>query len=208
MTGPLDAVEARILGSLLEKAKLTPDQYPLTFHALLLSCNQKTSREPIMSLDPNTLEKGLRGLEAKGLVERVHGPGSLVPKFRHHFENLLTLASEGEAGAICLLLLRGPQTAGELKSRSDRLHPFENAAQVETLLQGLATRPEGPVVERLPRQPGQKEARYRHLFGGEAPAGDQQPAPPPREAGSPLERRVAELERRVRALEERPPQTA
>lgn len=189
MSDPLDAVEARILGSLLEKARITPDQYPLTFHALLLSCNQKTSREPIMNLDPNALEKGVRGLEARGLIERVHAPGSRVPKFRHRFENLLSLASEAEAGALALLLLRGPQTAGEIKSRADRLHPFESAAQVETLLQGLAARPEGPVVERLPRQPGQKEARYRHLFGGEPP--------------SSLEGRVAELERRVQALEGR-----
>src|SRR5688500_5228594 len=111
----LDAVEARILGSLIEKALTTPDQYPRTLHARLGGCNQKASRDPVMSLEPDALDRGLRSLEAKSLVERLNVPGSRVPKFRHRIENLLSLSSAQETGAICVLLLRGPQTPGELK---------------------------------------------------------------------------------------------
>lgn len=198
----LDDVEARVLGSLVEKALTTPEQYPLSFNALQNACNQKSSREPVMELDPDALGKGVQSLVDKGLVERVHGSRAL--RFRHHIEKLLEGATPKEIGALTVLLLRGPQTAGEIKTRSERLYAFESTAEVEALLQDLSARPGGPFVARLARQPGQKEARYRHLFSPEAASSEPQaaaPQPPPADRLALLEKRVETLEARLQALE-------
>jgi len=195
MVIPLDEVEARVLGALVEKSLTTPDLYPLTLNGLINACNQKTSRDPVMSLDAATAGRGLHSLIGKSLAGRLHEPGGRVPKFMHHIEFLLNTEDAKTVGAICVLLLRGPQTPGEIKTRTDRLCEFTSSAEVESLLQDLAARPE-PFVVQLPRQPGQKEARYRHLFSG-APAAA---APIAAGASAPADR-ISLLEKRVEALE-------
>ncbi|MCX5786167.1 MAG: YceH family protein [Elusimicrobia bacterium] len=196
----LDAVEARVLGSLVEKSLTTREQYPLTFNALLNACNQKTSREPVMALDTDTLGKAVKTLIEKGLVERLQAPGDRVPKFRHDIYKLLNATDSKLIGAITVLLLRGPQTPGEIKGRTDRLCEFESTAEVEGLLRELCARTEDPLVARLPRQPGQKETRYRHLFSGGVPAATAVQAEPPAGASAPADR-LSQLEKRVEVLE-------
>ncbi|MEK7657030.1 MAG: YceH family protein [Elusimicrobiota bacterium] len=206
MPTQLDPVEARALGALVEKSLTTPDQYPLTFNALLNACNQKTSRDPVMTLDPDALGRAVQSLIGKDLAVRLTIPGTRVPKFRHSAENLFPQSGPNELGVICVLLLRGPQTPGELKGRTDRLCDFQGTADVEALLQGLCARPE-PIVARLPRQPGQKETRYQHLFSGPAPAASGEPAAAQPSAApdrlAQLEKRVEVLETAVKTLEER-----
>ena len=199
----LNDVEARLLGALIEKSLTTPEQYPLTYNSLLLACNQKTSRDPVMSLTEETAGEALHALIERGLIERLHEPGSRVPKFCHGLETFLPGADAKTIGVACVLLLRGPQTAGELKTRTERLCEFAGASEVESLLQDLSSRPE-PLVAKLPRQPGHKESRYRHLFSDEAAlpmTAAVAAAAPDRTAR--LEKRVEELEARCRALEER-----
>jgi uncharacterized protein YceH (UPF0502 family) len=207
----LNDVEARLLGALIEKSLTTPEQYPLSYNSLLLACNQKTSRDPVMSLTEESTGPALHALIERFLVERVHEPGSRVPKFRHGADTLVPGADARTIGAVCVLLLRGAQTPGELKTRTERLCRFESTAEVESLLQDLAARPD-PLVAKLPRQPGQKESRYRHLFSGDAAVAAEAPsAPAAAPAVSPaagdrvaqLEKRLSELEARCRALEER-----
>lgn len=200
----LDAAEARALGSLVEKSLTTRENYPLSFNSLLAACNQKSSRDPVMELDADALGRAVQSLINKGLAYRDQAPGERVPKFRHDIGRLLGTDDPKVIAVATLLLLRGPQTAGELKGRSDRLCEFAGTAEAEGLMQELCARPE-PFVARQPRQPGQKEGRYCHLFFGAqaaAPAG--QPAAPqpaaPAAPGQPD--RVAELEKRVAALEE------
>ncbi|PIU20278.1 MAG: DUF480 domain-containing protein [Elusimicrobia bacterium CG08_land_8_20_14_0_20_59_10] len=208
MITELDPVEARVLGSLVEKSLTTKEQYPLTFNSLLNACNQKTSREPVMTLDTETLGRAVESLINKDLAERQQVPGERVPKFRHCMDRLLNSADPKLTGVITVLLLRGPQTPGEIKGRTDRLCEFTGTAEVEGILQELCARTEGRFVARLPRQAGQKETRYQHLFSGpvplEAPARQQAPVPPPagpdRLAG--LEKRVEALEALVKAHEE------
>jgi hypothetical protein len=199
MAAQLNDIEARILGSLIEKSLTTPDQYPLSYNSLVLACNQKTSREPVMDLNEESVGAGLHTLSQADLVERVHEPGSRVPKFRHCAQNLLQSSEPKTVGLICVLLLRGPQTPGELKARMERLCTFESTSEVESLLEALGGQAD-PFVAKLPRQPGKKEARYRHLFsGGPAPAAAApEPAAPDRLAE--LEQRVAALEARLQAL--------
>ena len=165
----LDEIEARVLGALVEKSLTTPDLYPLTLNGLVNACNQKTSRDPVLSLDEATVAKGLHSLIGKSLAGRLHEPGGRVPKFMHHIEFLLNTEEPKTVATICVLLLRGPQTPGEIKTRTDRLCEFSGTAEVEFLLQDLSLRAE-PWVAKLPRQPGQKEVRYRHLFSA-APTG-------------------------------------
>ncbi|MFA6433202.1 MAG: YceH family protein [Elusimicrobiales bacterium] len=199
MATELTPVEARVLGSLAEKALTTPEQYPLTFNALLNACNQKTSREPVMSLDADSMGKAVQTLIEQGLVERLQAPGERVPKFRHHMDRLLNSPDPKLAGVMTVLLLRGPQTPGELRGRTDRLCEFTGTAEVEGLLQALCAAAEDPLVARLPRQAGQKESRYRHLFSDGVPAAVPGPAAPL----SVSEDRLALLEKRVEALEAR-----
>jgi len=199
----LDAVEARALGALAEKSLTTREQYPLTFNSLLSACNQKSSREPVMALDHDALGRGVQSLIEKGLVERQQVPGERVPKFRHDLGKLLGSDDPKVIGLFIVLLLRGPQTPGEIKTRSERLCEFASTAEVEGLLQQLCAAAE-PLVARLPRQAGQKEARYFHLFSGGAPAAAE-PAAAPAAASAAVPAqpdRLAEVERRLAALEE------
>ncbi|MDA8243417.1 MAG: YceH family protein [Elusimicrobia bacterium] len=207
MITQLDAVEARALGALVEKSITTKEQYPLSFNSLLLACNQKSSREPVMDLDTETLGRAVESLIAKGLAERLQAPGERVPKFRHDIGRLLGTDDAKVIGAMTVLLLRGAQTPGEIKTRAERLCEFASTAEVEGLLQRLSGAAE-PMAARLPRQPGQKETRYYHLFSGAAapassPAAETAPVqlPPSADRLAALEKRLEELEARVRELE-------
>lgn len=198
MITELSLLEARVLGSLVEKSLTTREQYPLTFNALLNACNQKTSREPVMNLDTDAMGKAVQSLIEKGLIERLQAPGDRVPKFRHNMDRLLNSADPKLIGVMTVLLLRGPQTPGEIKGRTDRLCEFAGTAEVEGLLQSLCARAEDPLAARLPRQAGQKEARYQHLFSGAAPSAPEE-VKAAVIAGAPD--RLALLEKRVEALE-------
>jgi uncharacterized protein len=209
----LTLIEARVLGSLIEKAHTTPDQYPLSLNALVNACNQKSSRDPVMSLDETTVVRAIATLKEKNLVGQKSESGNRVPKFFHRVENLLNGGTSKEIGAICVLLLRGPQTPGEIKTRTDRLCEFESTAEVEVVLNELASRTDGPLVARLPRQSGQKETRFVELFSGKTPhpnplPGERVPAGQVRGASvsaqstaPPSVDRLARLEQRVDALE-------
>lgn len=161
--------EVRIIGCLMEKEVTTPDQYPLTLNALRNACNQKSSRDPVMSLQSGIVERTARELEEKVLIKSSEGKGSVV-KYAHRMCN--TLLSElkfntAEYAIVCLLLLRGPQTPGEIKARSGRLYTFDEYDEVKSVLDGLINREGGPVVARLPRKAGRKDHEYTHLFAGE-----------------------------------------
>ena len=203
----LDEIEARVLGSLVEKSLTTPELYPLTLNALVNACNQKSSREPVMTLDHQTVEAAANRVIAKGFAARRHEAGERAPKFAHRVDALLGSEDPKVIGALCVLLLRGPQTIGEIKTRTERLCSFSGVAEVESLLQELTTRPGGPIVSKLPRQAGQKEARWKELFTtstGAAPAEFtplSAPAAPAAAAPPASTDRLAELEKRVAALE-------
>ncbi len=205
--------EARIIGCLMEKAVLTPDQSPLTLNALTTACNQKSSRDPVLALDRATVERAARDLNDKSLVTRDENFRSGVVKYQQRLCNTmfseLTLA-EDEYAVVCLLLLRGPQTPGELRARSGRLHVFEdNDAVAETLQRLMDTsRDGGAVVARLARVPGRRDHQYAHLLSGaiESVPEDDVPARAQPRGGrlADLERRVAALELEVAALKGRP----
>ncbi|MDH3841489.1 MAG: DUF480 domain-containing protein [Chromatiales bacterium] len=170
----LDEHEARVVGSLLEKEITTPDQYPLSLNALTNACNQKSNRDPVMRLDEAQVLAALDSLRGKHLILEKSGFGSRVPKYQHRFCNTQfgTLQfSEQEFGLVCVLLLRGPQTPGELRSRTQRLCRFSDVGEVEACLEALADRDDGPFVVRLAREPGKRESRYAHLFSGEVQSG-------------------------------------
>ena len=203
MITELNDIEARVLGSLVEKSLTTPESYPLSLNSLVAACNQKTSRDPVLALEEPVVAQALHALIERSLAGRIHEPGSRVPKFMHHAEILLDGADAKTIAAICVLLLRGPQTAGEIKTRTDRLCEFASGAEVESLLQDMSLRAE-PWVAKLPRQAGQKESRWRQLFTAGAapmPAGTTAAAPAAA-SPAPAPDRVAELEKRVAALEE------
>jgi uncharacterized protein YceH (UPF0502 family) len=160
----LNEYELRALGALIEKQIATPDYYPMTLNALVNACNQKNHRDPVVAYDEATVAKALEGLREKNLAYVFHGAEARAPKYGHLFPKAFGL-SEAEVPLICVLILRGPQTPGELRSRSQHLRAFESLAEVETLLQGLSLRDE-PLVVKLPRQPGSRESRYAHLLGG------------------------------------------
>ena len=162
----LDAVEARLLGCLMEKERTTPEYYPLTLNALTRACCQKSNRNPVMELSEETVVRVLDRLLDKKLGRRVISDDSRVPKYRHTFDEVFS-AGKPEMAAICVLLLRGPQTVGEIRGRSERLHAFESLQEAEDALERLSALPDGPLVTRLPRQPGTKESRYAHLLCGE-----------------------------------------
>jgi uncharacterized protein YceH (UPF0502 family) len=201
MVETLDDVEVRILGALIEKQRTTPEYYPLTLNALTNSCNQLSNREPVVSYDEKTVVRGLDSLREKKLVWVVSAAGSRAPKYEQRLTEALEL-KDPEIAVMCLLLLRGPQTPGELRSRSGRLLEFQDLAQVEQTLQGLADRPT-PLVRSLPRQPGAREARYAHLLAGEpkwtAPVREVRPEAATLEVRWEDERLVT-LERRVGEL--------
>jgi uncharacterized protein YceH (UPF0502 family) len=166
----LSAYEARVIGSLIEKEHTTPEQYPLSLNALTSACNQKSSRDPVMNLDEGVVQETVDGLIKKRLVSEKTGFGSRVVKYQHRFCNTdfgdLTFSPQ-ELGVICVLLLRGAQTPGELRIRSERLCKFNDVHEAEAVLERLMRRGDGPFVVRLPREPGKRESRYAHLFCGD-----------------------------------------
>lgn len=203
---PLSAIEARILGCLIEKQATTPEVYPLTLNAVVLACNQKTSREPLMNLNPGQVGQSLRTLEGRGLARLVMG--SRADRWEQRADKTLELVA-AQTVLIGLLLLRGPQTVNELLTRSSRMHEFEDAEQVQHHLERLITR---GLACLLPRQSGQREDRYMHLLGEpadlqallEARAGEAERAPSAAHYESrleALEARIAELEERLARLE-------
>jgi uncharacterized protein YceH (UPF0502 family) len=161
----LSPAQVRVLGSLIEKERATPDNYPLTMNGLLAACNQTTSRYPVVSLNEPTVESALMNLRAEGLLRVVHSRSNRADRYRHVLDEALEL-DEAELALLGVLMLRGPQTAAELRTRTERLHPFGDQDEVERLLDALARRAES-LVTRLERAPGQKEARWAHLLGGE-----------------------------------------
>ncbi len=200
---PLEAEEARVLGCLIEKESATPENYPLTQNATVTACNQKTSRSPVMKLDPGRVGQALRRLEQRGLVKSDYG--ARAARYIHRADGALKL-TQAQRALIGLLLLRGPQTLAELQARSERLHRFDDLDDVRYNLDRLAGR-DAPMVVRLPRGPGQREDRYMHRLCGPVRAADL-PAQAAETAGSAslndeLATRVAELEARVAELEAR-----
>ena len=165
----LSPLEARVIGCLIEKQITTPDHYPLSLNALVNACNQKSNRDPLMEVDERTVQDTLDQLARKHFVIEKSGFGSRVPKYQHRFCNTeygtLKLTPQ-ELAIVCELLVRGPQTPGELRTRASRMAPFSEVGQVEAALESLRTREDGPFVVRLPREPGRRDSRWAHLFSG------------------------------------------
>lgn len=212
------ANELRVLGCLIEKSITTPDQYPLSLNALTLACNQKSNRDPLLDLSDSDVQWVVDALARKHHVMEKSGFGSRVPKYQQRFCNTDYGAlkfSPQELAILCELMLRGPQTPGELRTRAARMAPLEDAAAVEKTLAGLQNRDDGPFVVRMPREPGRRDSRYAHRFGEyadavDAPADALAAAPATSSAGAAmsargseeLQQRVRELEARVSALEQ------
>jgi uncharacterized protein YceH (UPF0502 family) len=187
----LTLLETRVLGTLIEKQHTVPDTYPLTLNALAAGCNQKSSRSPAMEASESEVQAALDGLRAANLV--IETSGGRVARYSQNLERVLQVPSQA-AALLAVLMLRGPQTPGELRINSERLHRFADISAVEAFLQELAARPSGPLVAQLPRLPGARESRWVHLLSG-APKAE---APAPEAEG--LEARVARLEGEVTAL--------
>jgi hypothetical protein len=207
---PPSASELRVLGALIEKKRTTPDQYPLSVNSLRLACNQSTNRDPVVDYDEHTVLDALEHLGRRNWTRLASGPGSRARKYRHTFDDALDL-DEAELALLCVLMLRGPQTPGELKQRTERLHGFADLTAIEQMLDVLIER---ELVARLPRRPGQKEQRYVQLLDGGEPTeahasafpGEPAAPPPPSAAaqaspdGAPDDDRIAALERDVAHL--------
>lgn len=195
----LNPTEIRVLGCLLEKEMATPDYYPLTLNALVNACNQKSNRHPVMALDEATILRTLDEMRTTHhLALETHVANSRVPKYKHTIEDHwdLTLA---EISILCELFLRGAQTPGELRTHASRLRPLTDCREVEELLNGLSTHPDGPFVVQLPREPGRREQRWAHLLGGETEMEETAPEPIP-EADAPP--RGPSPQQRLQSLEE------
>ena len=196
----LSEVEARVLGALVEKDITTPDYYPLSLNALINACNQKNNRDPVMHLDEDAVRQALHGLQEDRLAGPTGGADSRVTKYEHRLQEAFNF-TRGETALLCVLLLRGPQTPGELRGRAERMHRFEGLDEVQSALQRLMQR-DPPLVKVLPRQPGTKEARYMHLLSGDVAVWE----PPPEAVGetaetaSAADERIARLESEVSAL--------
>lgn len=162
----LSAIETRVLGSLIEKQVTTPEYYPLTLNALTLACNQKNNRHPVTSYSENQVAAALESLREKNLTYVFYGSTSRVPKYKHVMPEVMHL-NHAETALMCVLMLRGAQTLGELRGSASRLHEFSSLEEVEETLNGLISREPESLVARLPRQPGQKEGRFAHLLSGE-----------------------------------------
>jgi uncharacterized protein YceH (UPF0502 family) len=210
MIPQLSPNEARVIGSLIEKQITTPEQYPLSLNALVLACNQKSNRDPVLELTVGTVQALIDALSRKHLVIEKSGFGSRVPKYQQRFCNTEFSALQftpQERAILCELMLRGPQTPGELRSRAARMAAFADVTEVETTLEHLAQDPAGPRVVRLPREPGRRDSRYAHLFSGEVQVGPHEiggggacaAAANPRLEGEPgaLAERVSALEQQV-----------
>jgi uncharacterized protein len=203
----LSPIEARVIGCLIEKQITTPDQYPLSLNALVNACNQKSNRDPVMSADEAAVQLTLDHLTRKHLVIEKSGFGSRVPKYQHRFCNTEfgTLKfTPQELAIVCELLVRGPQTPGELRTRAARMASFSEVAQVETALETLSSRADGPFVVRLPREPGRRDSRYAHLFSGAVtiPAPTEDSITGPSVASAPVPSRLERLEKEVQQLKE------
>jgi uncharacterized protein YceH (UPF0502 family) len=206
----LDPIQLRVLGSLIEKEITTPEAYPLSLNALINACNQRSSRDPVLDLDEEQVRQALHALEDHGLATAVRD--SRVPKFEHRARTVFSLRRD-ETAILCLLLLRGPQTPGELRSRADRLFTFDDLAAVQSTLERLARReaastesPTGPLTLLLPRQPGSREARYIHLLGDPAALEAMQTHPTSNASNSRssgFEEQFTLLQNKIEALEAR-----
>lgn len=198
----LEAPEVRVLGALLEKEIATPDYYPLSLNALVNACNQKSNREPVVSYDDETVERALEGLRAKGMAVRITGGDSRVPKHGQRFTELLNLGRR-EAAVLCVLMLRGPQTIGELRGRTERLYAFEDLEGVQATLDRLS---EQDLAKKLSRHAGSREPRFAQLLGGDVdltePPASGEPSPPARshEHAEPSADRLAAVERQLADL--------
>jgi hypothetical protein len=205
----LTPIEARVIGCLIEKQITTPDQYPLSLNALVNACNQKSNRDPVLELEERAVQQAVDGLGRRHFVVEKSGFGSRVPKYQHRFCNTeygSLKFDPQELAIVCELLLRGPQTPGELRSRAARMAPLTDVSEVEAALTRLSEREDGPFVTKLSREPGRRESRYAHLFSGEVV---HQAAPEPTEGGfgeetsfpdMRQEERLERLEAEVRAL--------
>jgi uncharacterized protein YceH (UPF0502 family) len=212
----LSAIEARVLGALIEKERTTPDYYPLTINALTSACNQKNNRDPVLQLTETSIIRATETMREKKLVWLVTMAGSRVAKYRHAFLDVYHVPDSAVA-LLSELLLRGPQTAAELRARAERMHPYADTATVEALLQELQAHREGPFVVKLAREPGKREARFMHLLGGPVAVTETTPAPFSTSASEPaygapaidparltqLEETLAALQAKVQALEEK-----
>jgi len=199
----LTLAEARVLGCLMEKEVTTPDYYPLTLNALQAACNQKSSRNPVVDYDAKEVVRAVDGLRSKKLALLIGQGGARVPKYQHIARETLALPPDQLALLACLLL-RGAQTAGELKVRSERLFQFESPEQVEAILESMCVQAEAVLVMKLPRQPGKRECRYAHLLCGAPEITDDETAPPGAETArlqvEQEESRLAQLERQLEEL--------
>jgi uncharacterized protein YceH (UPF0502 family) len=200
----LSAEEVRVVGALVEKQVTTPEYYPLTLNALVNACNQINNRDPVVSYDEATVARTLEHLRDKRLAREVRTADGRVPKYRQVFEEVFGL-SRAELAVMCVLLLRGPQTAGELRGRTERLYPFSDISFVEATLEGLSetTEKRPPLVVKLPRQAGRKESRYAHLLSGPVDADAAEAAPAERQRRAPRaadDARAARLEEELAAV--------
>jgi uncharacterized protein len=197
----LSAAEARVLGALMEKEATTPEYYPLSLNALINACNQRSNREPVMNLDEDDVRQALHGLEDKGLAGRARSAEGRVMKYEHWLGEAFNFSRPEEA-LICVLLLRGPQTPGELRNRTERIHRFDELTDVLAGLQKLIER-EPPLAAILPRQQGMKESRYAHLLSGTVDDLAAQVAEQPAQAEAPAhDARIAQLEATVAELKQ------
>ena len=202
MEALLNSVEVRVLGALIEKEITTPEYYPLTLNSLTTACNQKSNRDPVVSLEEKAVVRALESLREKGLARQVSGVDMRVPKHYHLFDEKMGL-TRPQVAALCVLMLRGPQTVGEIRGRSGRLYEFAGLEEVERVLVELAERTEGALVVQLARQPGRKESRYAHVLMGEPEEGDVQTEGPVDAAALEVRaenERIAALEEQVKAL--------
>ncbi|WP_276867814.1 YceH family protein [Enterobacter oligotrophicus] len=202
----LNDTEARVVGCLLEKQVTTPEQYPLSVNAVMMACNQKTNREPVMNLSEHEVQDILDELVKRHYLRTVSGFGNRVTKYEQRFCNSefgdLKLSS-AEVAVIATLLLRGAQTPGELRTRASRIHEFRDMQDVEQTLEGLTTREDGPYVVRLAREPGKRESRFMHLFSGEVDASELAVETDSLVANASLTARVEALEEEVAGLKQR-----
>jgi uncharacterized protein YceH (UPF0502 family) len=189
----VDPVEIRVLGSLIEKQRTTPDAYPLSLNSLRLACNQATARDPVVAYEEREIKAALDRMSNRGWTRLASGASSRALKYRHLLDEALELSGP-ELSLLAVLMLRGPQTLGELKQRVERLHPFDSIAEIAETLDRLAQR---ELVERLERRPGQKEERWAQVLGGAPQRATDEPEPQPARQHD----RVAEIEARLQRLE-------
>ncbi|HEV2351976.1 MAG TPA: YceH family protein [Terriglobia bacterium] len=198
----LSEVEVRVLGALVEKESTTPDYYPLSLNALINACNQKSNRDPEMHLDEEVVRDALHSLNEKNLAAAAGGADSRVTKYEHRLQEVFNF-TRPETAIICVLMLRGPQTPGELRGRSERMHPFGDLSEVQSTLQRLM-KWEPPLVKILSRLPGTKESRYAHLLSGEQESWSREPVAAETATGNAADtERIARLENEVEGLKQR-----